>query len=57
MSKIDKLKHELIKYNRTKSICQATDICDWLVKELLKPEKKIPVTYISRIVEIEVREG
>ena len=57
MSKIDKLKIELIKYNRTKSICQATDICDWLVKELLKPEKKIPGTYISRIVEIEGLDG
>ena len=57
MSKIDKLKIELIKYDRTKSICQATDICDWLVKELLKPEKKNPVTYISRIVEIEGRAG
>lgn len=57
MSKIDKLKIELIKYDRTRSICQATDICDWLVKELLKSGKKIPVTYTSRIVEIEVREG
>lgn len=57
MSKIDKLKNELIKYDRTRSICQATDICDWLVKELLKSGKKIPVTYTSRIVKIEVREG
>ena len=57
MTKLQRLKLELIKYNRTKSLCQAADICDWLVKELLKPEKKIPVTYISRIVEIEVREG
>ena len=57
MSKIDKLKHELIKYNRTRSICQATDICNWLVKELLKPAKNIPVTHIERVSVIEVREG
>lgn len=57
MDKITQLRIKLIEHRRTKSLSLATDICEWLEKELLKPEKKIPVTDISRIVEIEVWEG
>lgn len=57
MTKLQRLKFELIKYNRTKSISQAADICNWLAKELLKPAKNIPVTYTERVSVIEVREG
>lgn len=57
MTKLQRLKFELIKYNRTKSISQAAGICNWLTKELLKPAKSIPVTYIERVSVIEVREG
>lgn len=57
MTKLQRLKFELIKYNRTKSISQAADICNWLTKELLKPAKNIPVTYIERVSVIEVRKG
>jgi hypothetical protein len=57
MTKLQRLKFELIKYNRTKSIRRAADICNWLTKELLKPEKKIPVTYAESVSDIEVREG
>ena len=57
MTKLQRLKFELIKYNRTKSMCQAADICNWLTKELLKPSKKIPVKHISSAYGVEVREG
>lgn len=57
MTKLERLKIELTKYNRTKSISQATNICNWLSKELLNPAKSIPITYIERVSVIEVREG
>ena len=57
MTKLQRLKFELIKYNRAKSISQAADICNWLAKELLKPAKNIPVTHIERVSVIEVRKG
>ena len=57
MTKLQRLKFELIKYNRTKSMCQAADICNWLAKELLKPSKKIPVKHISSAYSVEVEEG
>ena len=56
MTKLQRLKFELIKYNRTKSMCQAADICNWLTKELLKPSKKIPVKHISSAYSVEVKE-
>jgi len=56
MTKLQRLKFELIKYKRTKSVCQAADICDWLAKELLKPGKKIPVKHISSAYSVEVKE-
>lgn len=56
MTKLQRLKFELIKYNRTKSLCQAADICDWLTRELLKPGKKIPVKHISIAYSVEVKE-
>lgn len=43
MGKLTKLKVELIKYNRSKDLTTATDICKWLYKELIKPAKKIEV--------------
>jgi hypothetical protein len=57
MTKLERLKIALTKYNRTKSISQAADICNWLAKELLKPAKNIPVTHIERVSVIEVRKG
>jgi len=57
MTKLERLKVELTKYNRTKSVSRAADICNWLTKELLKPAKNIPVTYIERVSVIEVRKG
>lgn len=57
MTKLERLKIELTKYNRTKSVSQAADICNLLAKELLKPAKNIPVTYIERVSVVEVREG
>ena len=57
MTKLERLKIALTKYNRTKSISQAADICNWLTKELLKPAKNIQVTYTERVSVIEVRKG
>ena len=34
MSKLDELKINLIVFKRTRSIPQAVDICDWLIREL-----------------------
>lgn len=33
-TKIDALKYHLRKWHDTRSIAEATDICDWLYKEL-----------------------
>ena len=43
MTKLDKLKIELIKYNRSRNITKAVGICEWLYKELIKEPKKIEV--------------
>lgn len=43
MTRLDKLKIELIKYNRSRSIAKAVDICEWLYKELIKEPRKIEV--------------
>lgn len=43
MTKMQKLKVELIKYNRNKSIAAAYDICNWLYNELVTQPKKIEV--------------
>lgn len=34
MTKLDELKINLILFKRTRSIPQAVDICDWLIREL-----------------------
>lgn len=34
MTKLDELKVNLIVWKRTKSVSKATDICEWLVREL-----------------------
>lgn len=43
MTRLDRLKIELIKYNRSRSITKAVDICEWLCKELIREPKKIEV--------------
>lgn len=42
MTKIDRLKVALVKYERTKSIALSKDICDWLYKQLIH-NKRIEV--------------
>lgn len=37
-TKLDKLKAHLKKWERTRSLTEARDICAWLYKELIKEE-------------------
>jgi hypothetical protein len=43
MDKITQLRVKLIEHRRTKSLSLATDICEWLEKELLHEPKKIEI--------------
>ena len=43
MDKITQLRIKLIEHRRTKSLSLATDICEWLEKELLHESKKIEI--------------
>lgn len=38
LSKLDKLKAHLKKWDKTRSLTEASDICAWLYKELIKED-------------------
>ena len=41
MTKLDELKLMLLEYKRSRSLVQATDICDYLYDELIKKHSEV----------------